>query len=115
MPNPQSYTDHCYRRSSATLYIDGRVDITGLKRHGGWSSTHVAEEYINQSMRNKTTTVNTIGKQINSNEASSSFTATEIPNICIEHSFKVNDYSRPIQFINCTITNFVLLTNKVVL
>lgn len=105
LPNPQSYTGHCYRRSSATLYIDGGGDITGLKRHGGWKSTQVAEGYIDQSMRNKTTTADTIAKQINSNEATSSFTATGIPNIRVENSSKVNHNSRPIQFINCTITN----------
>lgn len=106
LPNPQTYTGHCYRRSSATLYIDGGGDITGLKRHGGWKSTQVAECYIDQSMRNKTTTADTITKQINSNEASSSFAATDIPNICIENSSKLIHSSRPIQFINCTITNF---------
>lgn len=106
LPNPQSYTGHCYRRSSATLYIDGGGDITGLKRHGGWRSTQVAEGYIDQSMRNKTTTADTIAKLINSNQASSSFTGTEIPNICFENSSEVINSSRPIQFINCTITNF---------
>uniref|UniRef100_A0A6P7GY87 Uncharacterized protein LOC114348327 n=1 Tax=Diabrotica virgifera virgifera TaxID=50390 RepID=A0A6P7GY87_DIAVI len=65
LPNPQSYTGHCYRRSSATLYIDGGGDLTGLKRHGGWKSTQVAEGYIDQSMRNKATTAHTIAKEIN--------------------------------------------------
>uniref|UniRef100_A0A6P7F652 RNA helicase n=1 Tax=Diabrotica virgifera virgifera TaxID=50390 RepID=A0A6P7F652_DIAVI len=31
-----------YFKSSATLYIDGGGDLTGLKRHGGWKSTQVA-------------------------------------------------------------------------
>uniref|UniRef100_A0A6P7HBE7 Uncharacterized protein LOC114346606 isoform X2 n=1 Tax=Diabrotica virgifera virgifera TaxID=50390 RepID=A0A6P7HBE7_DIAVI len=106
LPNPQSYTGHCYRRSSATLYIDGGGDLTGLKRHGGWKSTQVAEGYIDQSMRNKATTADTIAKEINSNVPSSCSTAIEIPNICIKNSTKVNDDSQPIQFINCTITNF---------
>uniref|UniRef100_A0A6P7G9K5 Uncharacterized protein LOC114337333 n=1 Tax=Diabrotica virgifera virgifera TaxID=50390 RepID=A0A6P7G9K5_DIAVI len=106
LPNPQSYTGHFYRRSSATLYIDGGGDLTGLKRHGGWKSTQVAEGYIDQSMRNKAPTADTIAKEINSNVPSSCSTAIEIPNICIKNSTKVNDDSQPIQFINCTITNF---------
>lgn len=35
LPNSESYTGHCFRRSSATLLIDSGADITALKRHGG--------------------------------------------------------------------------------
>ena len=53
LPNPQLYTGHCFRRSSATLLVDAGGDITTLKRHGGWKSTTVAEGYIEESVQNK--------------------------------------------------------------
>lgn len=36
LPDPQKYTGHCFRRSSATLAADADVDLTSLKRLGGW-------------------------------------------------------------------------------
>lgn len=53
LPNPETYTGHCYRRSSATMLADAGVDITNLKRLGGWQSTKVAESYVDESMGNK--------------------------------------------------------------
>ena len=52
LPDPQSYTGHCFRRSSATMLVDAGGDITSLKRHGGWKSTTVAEGYIDESLQN---------------------------------------------------------------
>lgn len=53
LPNPELYTGHCFRRTSATLLIDAGGDITALKRHGGWKSTSVAETYIDNSIQSK--------------------------------------------------------------
>lgn len=53
LPNPQSYTGHCFRRTSATLLVDAGGDLTTLKRHGGWKSSSVAEGYLVNSMTNK--------------------------------------------------------------
>ena len=36
LSNPNEYTGHCFRRSSATLAADADVDFTSLKRLGGW-------------------------------------------------------------------------------
>lgn len=36
LPNPTEYTGHCFRRSSASLAADADVDLTSLKRLGGW-------------------------------------------------------------------------------
>lgn len=35
LPNPELYTGHCLRRSSATLLANAGADITTVKRHGG--------------------------------------------------------------------------------
>ena len=36
LPNPKEYTGHCFRRSSASLAADADIDLTSLKRLGGW-------------------------------------------------------------------------------
>lgn len=68
LPNPELYTGHCFRRSSATILIDSGESITSLKRHGGWKSTAVAEGYIDESLKNKYDTAN---KMLNSIQSSS--------------------------------------------
>lgn len=50
---PDLYTGHCFRRSSATLLADSGADLTSLKRHGGWRSSAVAEGYIEESIEKK--------------------------------------------------------------
>ena len=77
LPNPELYTGHSFRRSSATLLVDAGADITALKRHGGWKSTAVAEGYIDTSMANKMDAANKIlhAVQASSSGTSSSTTA----------------------------------------
>lgn len=53
LPNPNLYTGHCFRRSSATLLADAGANLTTIKRHGGWRSSTVAEGYIEDSLENK--------------------------------------------------------------
>ena len=53
LPDPQFYTGHSFRRTSATLLVDGGGDLTDLKRHGGWKSATVAKGYINESLHHK--------------------------------------------------------------
>lgn len=49
LPNPQCYTGHSFRRSSATFLADSGEEITNIKRLGGWKSTTVAEGYVEDS------------------------------------------------------------------
>ncbi|KAJ8918335.1 hypothetical protein NQ315_008028 [Exocentrus adspersus] len=51
----ESFTGHGMRRSSATLLANAGGDITTVKRHGGWKSTMVVENYIEQSLSSKMT------------------------------------------------------------
>ncbi|KAJ8912503.1 hypothetical protein NQ315_000679 [Exocentrus adspersus] len=53
LPDPESFTWHGMRRSSATLLANAGGDITTVKRHGGWKSTTVAENYIEESLSSK--------------------------------------------------------------
>lgn len=73
LPEPELYTGHCFRRTSATLLVDNGGDITALKRHGGWKSNTVAEGYIENSVNNKTK----IGQQITSSLSLNPSNSTE--------------------------------------
>lgn len=53
LPEPERFTGHCLRRTSATILADSGADMTVLKRHGGWKSTSVAEGYLEDSLSNK--------------------------------------------------------------
>lgn len=53
LENPEKYTGHCFRRTSATLLADSGANLTTLKRHGGWKSDQVAEGYIEESIEQK--------------------------------------------------------------
>ncbi|KAJ8918223.1 hypothetical protein NQ315_014093, partial [Exocentrus adspersus] len=53
LPDPESFTGHGIRRSSATLLANAGDDITTVKRHRGWKSTTVAQNYIEESLSSK--------------------------------------------------------------
>lgn len=53
LENPNAYTGHSFRRTSATFLANKGVDVLGLKRHGGWRSSTVAESYVEDSLENK--------------------------------------------------------------
>ena len=64
LEEPELYTGHYYRRSSATILVDRGSDITTLKRHVGWRSTSVAEGYVEESVQNKMKIADTIRKSV---------------------------------------------------
>lgn len=64
LPNPNLYTGHCLRRTSATILIDAGGDLFALKRHGGWKSSTTAEGYVDNSLNNKTLTAHKIIQSI---------------------------------------------------
>ncbi|XP_031342039.1 uncharacterized protein LOC116169963 [Photinus pyralis] len=53
LEGPNDYTGHAFRRTSATFLVNKGVDVLGLKRHGGWRSSTVAEGYVEDSLQNK--------------------------------------------------------------
>lgn len=54
LENPEKYTGHCFRRTSATLLANAGADVSVLKRHGGWKSSSVAERYVEDALEGKT-------------------------------------------------------------
>lgn len=67
LEDPDSYTGHSFRRTSATLLAEAGADETTLKRHGGWKSNQVAEAYVEQSISNEKKISGQIGQSINLN------------------------------------------------
>lgn len=65
LQNPELYTGHCFRRTSASLLADSGADMAQIKRHGGWKSDAVAEGYIENSIQNKNKISCRIGDNIN--------------------------------------------------
>ncbi|XP_049825045.1 uncharacterized protein LOC126265979 [Aethina tumida] len=53
LADPQRYTGHCFRRTSATLISNSGASITMLKQLGGWKSASIAEGYIENSLLNR--------------------------------------------------------------
>ena len=49
--NPNSYTGHSFRSSSATEFINNGGTMENLKRFGDWSSSNCAEGYLRQSRK----------------------------------------------------------------
>ena len=120
LPNPNIYTGHSLRRTSATLLIDAGGDITALKRHGGWKSTSVAEGYIDDSMNNKIKTASTIFQSVNPNQPSTSISTNENINVNPITSLNITDMTttnkelnsaQPINFTNCSNFTINFITN----
>jgi integrase len=53
LENPEKYTGHSFRRSSASWLADSGADKDTIMRHGGWKSSTVAEGYIETSVESK--------------------------------------------------------------
>lgn len=53
LDDPNGYTGHCFRRSSATALSNAGVNLTMVKQLGGWRSDKVAQGYIENSMTNR--------------------------------------------------------------
>jgi hypothetical protein len=85
LPDPNQYTGHCFRRSSATLLVDGGGDILTLKRHGGWKLSTVAESYVDES-NNKLQVSNQMLENYSRFPSSSGIAKQTVCNICIIHN-----------------------------
>ena len=53
LAEPDRYTGHCFRRSSATALADSGASVTSLKIQYRWKSDTVAHSYIDQSTYHK--------------------------------------------------------------
>lgn len=93
LANPELYTGHCLRRSSATLLVDGGASITNLKRHGGWKSANIAEGYVENSIQNKIDIANKIqhGKTCVDEKGETSTKTVNITQKNINHTVEIQN------------------------
>ena len=56
IPNPETYSSHCMRRTAATLLANSGISLIGLKNWGRWKSDSVAQGYVEQGIQSKTNT-----------------------------------------------------------
>ncbi|XP_073964277.1 uncharacterized protein [Choristoneura fumiferana] len=54
LPNPETYTGHCLRRTSACLLAQSGADAVLLKQCGGWKSTNGIAEYLEGTYTKRT-------------------------------------------------------------
>lgn len=113
LQNPEQYTGHCFRRTSATMLVDAGADITTLKRHGGWKSTTVAEGYIENSLNSRLTIANKLlGEATPSTSKQTTSTSTITSQQCNKNVISENLCNIPnFTFTNCS--NITInITNK---
>lgn len=79
LENPQEYTGHCFRRTSATTLVNSGANITTLKRHGGWKSSQVAEGYIENSLQNRINVANQLVSSITGSKSLENCPSTSNP------------------------------------
>lgn len=53
LSDPDLYTGHCFRRSSASMLVARRGNILTLKTHGDCGSSSVVKEYIDNNLAGK--------------------------------------------------------------
>ena len=58
LKNPNFFTGHALRVTSATVLADEGANSLSLKRHGRWKSDAVAEEYLRESKQVRKETAN---------------------------------------------------------
>lgn len=58
LANPEKYTGHCFRRSSASHLANKGEDLLTIKKFAGWKSSAVAEGYVDASFKKKVEVAN---------------------------------------------------------
>ena len=51
LDHPETYTGHCFRRTAATIAVDGGATTQQLQRAFGWKSVHTAQRYVDESSK----------------------------------------------------------------
>lgn len=108
LPDCHLYTGHSFRRSSATLLVNGGGDMIQLKRHGGWKSSSAAEGYIEDDINNKIETTKKIlpgSSTVLQSKNNQEFTVSSHTDNPTESGIIVKNCH------NCTI-NFNIVNNK---
>lgn len=104
LPNPEKFTGHCFRRTSATLLANAGVDSSILKRHGGWKSSAIAEKYVEDALEGKTKIARMIQGGENFVQVLQQNKNTEINTIVSDENVPSTSGINIVNNTNCTIT-----------
>ena len=97
LSNPELFTGHCFRRSSATLLANSGADLLKIKQHGGWKSNTVAEGYVENSIENKKRIANNI-----LGESGDIAITTNIAQLATTSTSKTSSASGVVNLSNCS-------------
>lgn len=75
LENPELYTGHCFRRSSATALADSGMSKLNFKRQGRWKSDAAAEGYISNGKHFKLSVSQTLNTALSDSQHSAPATA----------------------------------------
>lgn len=79
LPNADSYTGHCFRRTPAKLASDSGATMQMIKQLGRWRSDAIAEAYIENSLYNRQLIYNKVTQhQYISNSCNPQFNAPDL-------------------------------------
>ncbi|KAJ8687807.1 hypothetical protein QAD02_023601 [Eretmocerus hayati] len=85
-PDPQRYTGHSFRHSSATFLVDAGGSMEDLKRHGGWKSDSSASGYLQHSEAKKRKTNSMIMGALLDEESNDSTAANLMKGVTLNSS-----------------------------
>lgn len=68
LDEPNKFTGHCFRRSSASLLAESGADLMTIKKAGGWKTDAAAQGYIDFSVHCNKQIGRTIAETITSGE-----------------------------------------------
>lgn len=89
LEEPAKYTGHTFRRSAATMLVENGGDLLTLKKFGGWKSSAVAEQYVEESISKKIK----ISKQLFNSSESASTSASTLKNCNSSTSRKQEEFA----------------------
>ncbi|KAJ8683435.1 hypothetical protein QAD02_019227 [Eretmocerus hayati] len=101
-PNPEGYTGHCFRHTSASMLIDSGISMPELKRHGSWKADSSAEGYYQQSETKKRKTNDMLLGSLMDEESTDSSTANLMKGVAINPSSSKGEASGLNQNIHST-------------
>ncbi|KAJ8678417.1 hypothetical protein QAD02_014204 [Eretmocerus hayati] len=93
LPQPERYTGHSFRHSSATFLVEAGGSMQDLKRHGGWKSDSSAGGYLQHSEVKKRKTNNMIMGALLNEESNDSFAANLMGGVTLNSSSTENTTS----------------------
>lgn len=119
LPDAINYTGHSFRRSSATFLTNKGVDVVGLKRHGGWKSSTVAESYVEDSIQNKKEFAQKILHDLVHDDISDSSThllttttSSAVSNASFSLKSSAMSTTDPVSITNCSNFSINFISNK---